>query len=153
MFWLGKYVWACDQHDRSTIQQYFVKFLQIAGRMSVDWCLDSKFKSCLNKPNTAISKVCNQTLHYTFDSMWNTGYVHCTGHTNFDVTTADCKINVIFREFTVFVAIKAMICDVAMLHVKTFLCTVAINSMDINLILQPAHNDVKIGPPVHMEID
>jgi len=39
-----------------------------------------------------------------------------------------------------------------MLYVKTMVCDVAINSLDITLILQPACSDVKIGP-VHMEID
>jgi len=30
--------------------------------------------------------------------------------------------------------------------VKTIVCDVAINSLEINLIFQPAHSDVKVGP-------
>jgi len=37
------------------------------------------------------------------------------------------------------------ICDVAMLYVKTIICGVAINSLEITLILQPACSDVKIN--------
>jgi len=41
---------------------------------------------------------------------------------------------------------KTIVCDVAMLSVKTMvLCSVVI-SLEITLILQPALGDVKIGP-------
>jgi len=33
-----------------------------------------------------------------------------------------------------------------MLYVKTMVCGVAINSLELKLILQPARSDVKIGP-------
>jgi len=38
-----------------------------------------------------------------------------------------------------------MFCDAAMFYVKTMVCGVAINSLEITIILQPACNDVKIG--------
>jgi len=47
--------------------------------------------------------------------------------------------------------VKTMFCFVAM-YVKTMVCGVAINSLEITLISQPAYSDVKIGPAGALEI-
>jgi len=41
--------------------------------------------------------------------------------------------------------VKAMICDVAMLYVKTMVCGFEINSLEITFISNPARSDVKIS--------
>jgi len=41
--------------------------------------------------------------------------------------------------------VKIMACGIATLDVKTMVCGVAIKSLEITLILQPARSDVKIG--------
>jgi len=45
--------------------------------------------------------------------------------------------------------VKVIVCDAAMLYVITMVCGVAINPLEISLILQPAYGDVR---PVHVEI-
>jgi len=42
--------------------------------------------------------------------------------------------------------VKTMACGVVILCVKKIVCEVAINSLKITLILQPARNEVNIGP-------
>jgi len=42
--------------------------------------------------------------------------------------------------------VKTIVCDIAMLYVKTMACGVAVNSLTTILIMQPARSDVKIGP-------
>jgi len=39
-----------------------------------------------------------------------------------------------------------MVSGITMLYVKTMVCGFAINSLEINLILQPARSDIKSGP-------
>jgi len=46
-----------------------------------------------------------------------------------------------------------LVCGVPTLYVKTMICGVVINSLEVTLILQPAHSDVKISPFRAQKID
>jgi len=48
--------------------------------------------------------------------------------------------------------VNTILFGTAKLYLKTTVCNVAINFLEITLILEPDLSDVKIGPTVHTEI-
>jgi len=69
----------------------------------------------------------------------------CTGRTDFEVNTSR------FQNEGYFQGVYCIYCNTTN-SLKTIICGAAINSLEITLILKPTRSDVKIGPPVHMEI-